>query len=193
MSGLKYAMKEWAAVCRALADGRQTVVLRKGGVAEAAGEFQLEQPRFWLYPTYFHEQRAGLDVDALPLLEQAEKERPPQGIVRLTHFAEATVGVFHLHDLPAAALTAGLHILSAETVRSRFEYKRPGLNLVPLRVYRSAAAFELPETAEYAGCRSWVELERPLSTDGAVPVLNDEGFRELLARLDRLLRPTAWA
>jgi hypothetical protein len=193
MADLKHAMKEWAAVCRALADGRQAVVLRKGGIAEAAGVFQLEQPRFWLYPTYFHEQRAGLDVDALPLLELAEKERPPQGTVRLTHYAEATAGVFHLHDLPAAALTAGLHVLSAETVRSRFAYKRPGLYVVPLRVYRAAAAFELPETAEYAGCRSWVELDRLLSTDGALPVLDDPAFRELLARLDRLLRPTAWA
>jgi hypothetical protein len=38
-----------------------------------------------------------------------------------------------------------------------------------------------------------VELERPLSTDGAAPVLDDEAFRELLGRLDHLLRPTAWA
>jgi hypothetical protein len=193
MSDLKYAMKEWAAVCRALADGRQSVVLRKGGIAETTGEFQLEHPRFWLYPTFLHEQRAGLDVDAWPLLEQAEKERPPQGTVRLTHFAEATGGVIHLQTLPAAALTAGLHVLSPDAVRSRFEYKRPGLSVVPLRVFRVPAPFDLPETAEYAGCRSWVELERALPTDGATPVLEDEACRELLERLNWLLRPTAWA
>ena len=29
---LKYALKEWAAICQALAEGRQTLLLRKGGV-----------------------------------------------------------------------------------------------------------------------------------------------------------------
>jgi hypothetical protein len=38
-----------------------------------------------------------------------------------------------------------------------------------------------------------VELERELPTDGAAPVLTDEAFRDVLRRLDLLLRPTAWA
>jgi hypothetical protein len=193
MSGLRYALKEWAAVCWALAAGRQAVVLRKGGIAEESGEFRLEQTRFWLYPTFFHEQRAGLDADGVPLLEQAEAGRPPAGVVRLTNFAEATAGAYHVHDLAGALLLAGLHVWSAETVRSRFAYRRPGLYVVPLRVYRAAEAFDLPETATYAGCRSWVELERELPTDGATPVLDDTAFAEVQRRLDRLLRPTARA
>jgi hypothetical protein len=193
MNGLRHALKEWAAVCRALAAGRQAVVLRKGGVAESAGEFRLEQTRFWLYPTFFHEQRAGLDADGLPYLEQAEAERPPAGVVRLTHFAEATAGAYHVHDLAAALLPTGMHVWSAETVRSRFAYRRPGLYVVPLRVYRAAQAFDLPETAAYAGCRSWVELDRELPTEGAKPVLDDAAFVEVQRRLDRLLRPTARA
>ena len=90
MSGLRHAFKEWAVICQALAEGRQSVVLRKGGIAEKTDEFQVEHTRFWLYPTYVHQQRDGVTADALPLLEQAEAERPPQGVVRLTHFAEAT-------------------------------------------------------------------------------------------------------
>ena len=69
-----------------------------------------------------------------------------------------------------------MHCLSAATVKSRFEYKRPGLFVLPVRVYRAAQAVDLPETAYYAGCRSWVELERELPTDGATPVLSDEAF-----------------
>jgi hypothetical protein len=193
MSGLRHALKEWAAVCRALAAGRQAVVLRKGGVAEASGEFRLEHPRFWLYPTFFHEQRAGLDADGVPLLERAEAERPPAGVVRLTHFAEATAGTYLVHELAGALLLAGLHVWSAETVRSRFAYRRPGLWVVPLRVYRAAEAFDLPETAAYAGCRSWVELDRELPTAGAAPVLDDAAFADVQRRLDGLLRPTARA
>ena len=131
-----------------------------------------------------------MTADALPLLDRAEAERPAPGVVRLTHFAE-TSGVYHLHNLPAALLLGGMHCLSAATVKSRFEYKRPGLYVLPVRVYQAASATDLPETAYYAGCRSWVELERELPTDGATPVLSDAAFREVGERLDRLLNPTA--
>ncbi len=36
------AMKEWAAVCLALAEGRQSLLLRKGGIAEGSGGFRME-------------------------------------------------------------------------------------------------------------------------------------------------------
>ena len=193
MSGLRHAFKEWAVICEALAEGRQSIVLRKGGIAEKEGEFRVEQARFWLYPTYVHQQRDGVSADALPLLERAEAERLTPGVVRLTHFAAASAGVYHLHNLPAALLLGGMHCLSAATVKARFEYKRPGLYVVPVRVYRAASPNDLPETAYYAGCRSWVELERELPTDGAAPVLSDAAFAEMRDRLERLLRPTAWA
>jgi hypothetical protein len=64
--------------------------------------------------------------------------------------------------------------------------------VLPVRVYRSPQVFELTETAEYAGCRSWVELDRDLSTEGATPVLEEEAFDDVLRALDRLLQPTAW-
>jgi hypothetical protein len=51
----------------------------------------------------------------------------------------------------------------------------------------------LPDTASYAGCRSWVELERELRSEDAVPVLNDTEFDDLRRRLDHLLNPTALA
>ena len=43
---LSFALKEWAAVCQALSTGRQIVLLRKGGIHEAAGEFELDHRQF---------------------------------------------------------------------------------------------------------------------------------------------------
>ena len=40
---LTIALKEWHAVCRALASGRQTILLRKGGIYESSGEFVLQR------------------------------------------------------------------------------------------------------------------------------------------------------
>jgi hypothetical protein len=192
MTALRHALKEWAVICRALADGRQALLLRKGGIAERRSTFTLEHNRFWLFPTYVHQQKDGIVPEAAPLLEQVEAERPPQGIVRLTHFAE-TVGVYQLRELVDAEKLAGLHCWSARTVRARFAYRGPGLCVLPLRVYRSPRIYELTETAEYAGCRSWVELDSELPTEGATSVLEESAFTELLRTLDRLLEPTALA
>src|SRR5947209_3948644 len=98
---LKQAFKEWAVICRALAEGRQALLLRKGGIEDPGGRFRLEHERFWLFPTYVHQQRAGIKPEAVPLLEQAEAERPPSGIVRLSHFVEVA-GIYHVHNLAGA-------------------------------------------------------------------------------------------
>jgi hypothetical protein len=189
---LKHAFKEWAIICQALAEGRQALILRKGGIAEATGEFQLEHTRFWLFPTYMHQQRSGIKPEALPLLEQIESERPPAGRIRLSHFAEVA-GVYRLHDMVGALRIRNLHLWSDETVQARFSYRSPGLYVLLTRVYRARQVTELPDTASYAGCRSWVELEREIATEGAVPVLNDAEFDEVRGRLDQLLNPTALA
>jgi hypothetical protein len=189
---LQHALKEWAVICRALAEGRQALILRKGGIEEAADGFQLQHTRFWLYPTYVHQQERGIKADAAPLLEQAKADQPPAGILRLSHLAEAT-GVYVLHDIVGALLLSQFHILSDAVVQERFIYRRPGLYAIVLRVYRVPQPFEVAEEPSYAGCRSWVELDRELSAEGATPVLADAAFHELQKRIDRLLKPTAFA
>lgn len=187
---LRYALKEWAVICRALAEGRQALLLRKGGIAEAGGAFAVQHTRFWLLPTYAHQHRDGVKPEALPLLERAEAERPPAGVLRLDHFAEVA-GIYHVHDLASVLKLSGLHLWSDETARSRFAYRYAGLYVLPVRVYRAARAVEVLDGEHYAGCRSWVELDEELSAEGATPVLDEPAFRNVLLTLDRLLEPTA--
>jgi hypothetical protein len=189
---LKQAFKEWAVICQALAEGRQALILRKGGIAESTGEFQLEHTRFWLFPTYVHQQRSGIKPEAGSLLERVESERPPSGTIRLSHFARVT-GIYRLHDMVGALRIRDLHLWSDETVQARFAYRSPGLYVLPVRIYRAHLVSELPDAASYAGCRSWLELERELSTEGATPVLSDMEFDDLRRQLDQLLNPTAFA
>jgi hypothetical protein len=179
---LKHAFKEWAVICRALAEGKQAIILRKGGIAEEGGSFRVEHDRFWLYPTFVHQQRSGIQAAALPLLELVEADRPLQGIIRLTHFAEVAQ-MCHVADLETALRLQELHCWSEEIVRARFAYRQPGLLGLAVRVFRAAQVHELAETAEYAGCKSWVELDRELSTDGATPVIDSASFDDALHRL----------
>jgi hypothetical protein len=189
---LQHAFKEWAVICQALAEGRQALILRKGGIAEEGGEFAVQHNRFWLYPTYTHQQREGIQEEARPLLEQVERGRPPSGVIRLRHFADVA-GIYHVRALAPALLLAHLHLWSDDTVRKRFSYQTPGLYVMVVRVWKAAEVFEFTERPEQQGCRSWVELDRPLPTTGATPVLSDEAIRDLHHSLDLLLNPTALA
>jgi hypothetical protein len=187
---LKVAFKEWAVICQELAEGRQGLILRKGGIAEGGGQFAPEHNRFWLYPTYSHQHQAAIKPEAADLLRAAESCRPSADTLRFTHFVTVS-GVYYVKQLFGALLLDDLHIWSEATVRQRFEYRSPGLFVLPARVYRVATPIVLPERPEYAGCRTWVDLERELPTEGATPVLDDAAFTALVETLDRRLTPTA--
>ena len=118
---LQYAFKEWAVVCEALALGRQAIILRKGGIEENGGEFGVEHTQFWLYPTYSHQQKLGVNEETQPLLEKVESQCPPAGIVRLHLWAELT-GIYRLRDVLPALLLSHLHCWSEEAVRKRFDF-----------------------------------------------------------------------
>ncbi|QDU21230.1 DUF1802 family protein [Urbifossiella limnaea] len=181
------AFKEWAVICRALAEGRQAVILRKGGIAETAGEFRPEHERFLLLPTHFHEQhRTGIKSELLPLLDAAEADRPGGGVLRFTHLAEVTA-VRKVSELDHALALDGLHGWTADTVRQRFHYRSPGLFVLTVRVAALPAPVEVPERPEYAGCKTWVELVDDVPTDGATPVLSDTAFAAYSAKVNATL------
>lgn len=154
---LDIAFKEWAVICAALASGRQSLILRKGGIAETGGEFRPEHDRFLLYPTYFHEHRSGIKPEFLPLLEQCERDKPPAGTIRFTHFAEVK-SVEHLAKLEQVLALDAEHAWTRDEVAKRFHYRRPGLFVLRLKVRALEEPREEPERPEYAGCKTWVNL-----------------------------------
>jgi hypothetical protein len=192
---LRHAFKEWAVVCWALAEGRQALILRKGGIAEEGGVFRPEHERFWLFPTYVHQQREGIKAEALPLLQAAESDRPPAGVLRLSHFAEVT-GVFFVERLDTALALDRLHIWSPETVMKRFAYRESGLYLLAVRIQRVPKPFDVALKPEYDGCKTWVDLgdlRDELPIDGATPVIDSRHYGDFLEELDGILHPRAYA
>lgn len=157
------AFKEWAVICRALADGRQTVILRKGGIAEERGEFRPEHPEFLLYPTYFHEHRDGIKPEFLPYLEAAEQDRPAPGTIRFSHVARVT-SIYRIDNLEAALALDSRHAWTENVVRQRFHYRSPGLFVLEVSVSPLPSPTERAERPEYAGCKSWVALDESVPT-----------------------------
>lgn len=183
------AFKEWAAVCRALGDGTQTIILRKGGIAETDGEFRPDYDQFYLFPTYFHErERTGLKPTAYPLADAAERERPPEDTIRIQHIVAVTA-VRHVNEIAAIRALNSFHIWTADEIERRFHYRSQGLYVLIVRCLRLHAAVDLPNLAEYAGCKSWVPLRAEITLSGAVPAVGEAEFndrqRTILELLDR--------
>ncbi len=181
------ALKEWGGVERALAEGRTSVLVRKGGIHERRSGFEVEHREFWLFPTLYHQNVHELRPEYRNLLEAAEAVHPGMDHVRIEHYAVIEEAL-RVESLEALHRLEGLHPLTRETVESRFRYRnRPYLHVLLPRVYRLPEPYLIPNTLDYEGCVSWVELDDALSTAGARPVLLDAEFdalrAEVLARL----------
>lgn len=178
-SSNRWAFKEWAAVCAALVSGRQSLILRKGGIHEGWDGFRVEHPEFWLYATGFHQ-----DVDALApgAAELATTPAPAEGTIMLPGYAVVDA-VEQIHDPAVFPQLAGHHVWSDRTVDQRFHYRSPGLFALIVRVYRPETSLVLPDSPHFAGCRSWVDLPSDVPTTQLVPVLNEEEHRARVARL----------
>jgi hypothetical protein len=182
----RYAFKEWAATCLALAEGRQSLLLRKGGIHEHCGRFAVEHPEFWLFPTQFHQAAEEFRPEAVPLLAQAAATAPPAGQVRFGLYAVVDEAV-ELTDESRLEGLSTLQILSAATLKRRFHYRNPGLSVLPVRIYRLSQPIELAESPHFAGCRTWVDLERELPTADLSPVLTDAVHEKRLAEIRQAL------
>jgi len=171
----RWALKEWAVVCRALETGRQSILLRKGGIDEGPDGFRIRHQEFWLLPTRFHEGIESLAPGSELLLADARADEPAAGTFRIAVYGVADE-VREIRDPAELDRLAPLQILSAETLRKRFHYRQPGISLIVVRAYRMSESRMGIETPELAGCRSWAELPAELPTGGGEPVLSDEGF-----------------
>ena len=185
MTACGVAFKEWAVVCEALARGRQTIILRKGGIHEGREGFRVAHSQFWLLPTKFHASPDALVPEASELMAAAETMNKADTFL-VRHFAVVERVIELAREEEALAL-AGLHLWSESTVRQRFHYKNPGLFCLAVRVFATNEVHGITDTPAIAGCRSWVELPTALSTDGLTPAVDDDRFAEMLSAVQTRL------
>jgi len=183
MSGERSALKEWAVLCDALADGEIIAMVRKGGIREQRAGFAVRHERFLLYPTWFHEKSAELQPRFASRIAGASMQRPPEGIIRIGLVADV-VAMWHVHELDRLRAIEPFHGMAWPAVVSRFEYRgNPELRVIAVRVSRLPSVHDVPETRRYLGCVSWVALDEAIDVSGAAPVLAEP---ELAARVSAL-------
>jgi hypothetical protein len=184
-SPLETALKEWAIVCQALSQGRQIMLLRKGGIYESGGEFELEHRQFLFFPTYLHQNRQMLKADAQ---EGYEPHAAEPATVTLGLAGQVT-DIIQLKSRAQADALDDQHVWTAPLLDMRFNYKPENpLYLLLVRAFRLPRPVVVENTPGYAGCKSWVPLDAPVDTSGATPALDEGEYRDrhalIRARLD---------
>jgi len=175
------ALKEWAAIEDALAGGRLSVLVRKGGIHEKRGGFEVEHRGFWIYPTGWHQNEPELSPAFRGHL--GDTPRFPANQLALRVFCTVE-DAWRVEDLAALERLGDLQPFSPETLRSRFEYRgRPYLHVIVVRAHVLPEPRIVPNTAAYEGCISWVQLENAVPTEAAKPVLDDAAFEALRAEV----------
>jgi hypothetical protein len=172
---LHVALKEWATVCTALETGRQILLLRKGGIHETGGQFELEHSRFLLFPTYLHQNHEMLKENERAALQVMSSE-PSQ--VSLSAAAEVA-DIIRMKSRAQMDAIDDQHVWTNPLIDMRFNYKPHNpLYLLLLHVYRLEKPIVVANTPEYAGCKSWVPLREAVEVGHARPVLSDSAFEE---------------
>lgn len=169
--------KEWSLVCDALGRGEQSIILRKGGIAEGREGFSFQHREFFLFPTFFHEQAAKVRIASANLPEERDT-------ITIRWYAKAERAL-RIDSLRIAEALAPLHILTPEVVRERFSYEDQGVHVAFLRIFEISPSWILQNEKRFAGCRSWVDLPSPPQMKMR-PVVDDGAHQRIRAEFDRL-------
>ena len=183
----RLALKEWASVVRLLEQGEQVLLVRKGGLIDPGEGFEVRAPVFLFYPTREHQTVNYLRPRFVPEFERALGEWPTDGQLHL-RLVGVAAEIARVRDADAIRRLEWFHPYNDAFIEQRLRWQ-PGqpLVLVAVRAYRLPRERVLPARPDYAGCKSWVDLDQPVDLTGAKPVLSDEAFNKRIADIKRLL------
>ena len=173
------ALKEWGAAVLAMLDGRQTVLLRKGGIHEK--RFDVAASDFVFFPTVAHGHAERVRPEHRDLLEAAAPDSTEDEVVlRAGAKVVAAVAVNRPDGLDELADT---HIWTAESVRSdRLDFRpRHRLTVLVVQARPLLEPVRLRRDPSYAGCKSWVDV--PVSAAWGDPVHDDAALAAVVERV----------
>jgi hypothetical protein len=175
------ALKEWSAAVHALLDGRQTVLLRKGGIGEK--RFELAAKRFLFFPTVAHSHTKRVRREHQDLLAAAAADSAGDHVVlRAGANVVAAVEVTNPAGLPDIE---GLHIWTDRSVREdRLDFRpKHRLTVLVVQACPLIEPVSVIRTDDQAGCVSWVDV--PVVPDWGLPVHDDTTLAGIAADVRR--------
>lgn len=173
------ALKEWSAAVHALLDGRQTVLLRKGGIGEK--RFDVQAQEFLLFPTVAHSHAERVRPEHRDLLAATAPDSTEDWVV-VRAAAKVVAAVAVQHDSGLADIE-DLHIWTAASVRAdRLDFRpRHRLTVLVVQAMPLVEPIRLARDPQYGGCTSWVQL--PAAAELGAPVHDTAALAAVAGRV----------
>ncbi|NEQ39341.1 MAG: DUF1802 family protein [Okeania sp. SIO3I5] len=182
------ALKEWNVAVNALENGNTIMLLRKGGIREQGNNFTVVHKQVLLYPTFEHQQPNLLKPQYAKQVEIVDSGWHPEKI-KISSFAEIT-NVLPVSDPSILNNLFAYHIWNEKFVSDRLKWKpQQRLYILLLRTYKLSQVYEIFYHPKYGGCRSWINLAKPINITDLVPVLNDDTYRNRSAEICQFFTP----
>lgn len=163
------AFKEWSYIVDALGKGKQSIILRKGGIDEEGGDFLVKNKKFLLFPTLFHQASELIKPSWRDSLN-GDRFQVDQYKISIEYFAEiADTKV--IRDWITLKKLEDFHAWSEEVIREKFNRWQQSVHLMVVMVYKLPEPVIVEVKPAYTGCKSWIELEENIILEGT-PVLN---------------------
>jgi hypothetical protein len=172
------ALKEWSAVVHALLEGRQRVLLRKGGIGEK--RFELAVREFLLFPTVAHSHAERVRPEHRDLLHAGAADSTNEQLV--LRAAAKVVAAQEVNRPDGLSAIEDLHIWTAASVlQDRLDFRpKHKLAVLVVSVIPLAEPVHLTRTPDYAGCTSWVQLPvTPADIRLAAPLHDDAALNQV--------------
>jgi len=178
------ALKEWATVVKALENGNQTVLLRKGGILETGSGFSVESKKFLLYPTFEHQEISSLKSQFYGYLADVRENQPQPDTNRITSYAEV-IEERDISSMEKIENLSSFHIWSDSYIKERMSWlpDKP-MKVLFLKVFKTQP-FEVPVLAEYQGCKSWIDIN--VNAEAGQSVLSDKELNEKIVAFRRIV------
>ncbi|GKU80218.1 DUF1802 family protein [Paenibacillus sp. L3-i20] len=182
------ALKEWAVSVKALLEGNQIIIMRKGGIIEETRDFQLISDSFYLMSAYEHQRKELLKEGNRDAMDETLKEWTElQDKIKLEAYAEVVQDI-EINDQETLDKLRHLHIWTDTFAEERLKWKRKKpLHLLLLKVYKLDQPVFAPMRDAYNGCKSWVRLEDELILPAMRPVLSDEQLTQEIDQIKHAL------
>jgi hypothetical protein len=173
------ALKEWSAAVHALLDGRQTVLLRKGGIHEK--RFAVAAEQFLLFPTVAHSHAVRVRPEHHDLLARGAPDSTEEHVV--IRAAAKVIAAVAVSQEDGLSDIEQLHIWTAESVQAdRLDFRpRHRLTVLVVQAFPLVEPIRLTREPQYGGCTSWVQL--PVTAEVGEPVHDVMALDGIAARV----------
>jgi len=176
------ALKEWAVVVKALEEGKQCILFRKGGILDPG--FSVESSEFLLYPTFEHQTKEYLKDEYKGRFDELLSKRQTNKITITS--AAKVVASKQTNSKETLNKLEKYHVYNDDFIDYRMQWNQEQpMSILFVRTYNLSDPLTIDILPEYAGCRSWIKMNA--NANFGRPALADKDFNEMKKEIEGLM------